>query len=134
MAYNLDEKHIMLTEQKLNVVFPKSYRKAIMANNGGLVISPLGEEEGVWFLYPFFDDTDKKRLKKTSIDIVRENQTAWNQYGLPQNLYAIGHSDDEYLVFKKTENNLLEDAVYKYHHSYNLELLADDFSMLTHES
>ena len=134
MAYNVDEKYILLTEQKLGIVFPESYRNSIMKINGGHVISPLGEDEGVWFLFSIYDDSDRKRLKRTAVDIIRENKTAWNEYGLPENLYAIGNADGEYLVFQKTENNKLEDALYRYHHSDGLEILVTDFSLLTHES
>lgn len=130
MAYNIEEKNLILTEQKLGIVFPKSYRNSIMKNNGGHVISPLGV---VWELFSIYDNSDKKRLRKTAVDLIHENKTAWNEYGLPENLYAIGNADGEYLVFKKIKDNLLEDAVYQYCHSYGLKQLATDFNMLTHE-
>lgn len=133
MALDLDEKFIISAENKLAVTFPASYRLSMMQNNGGCVISPNGEEAGVWFLFSFLDSSDKKCLKRTAVDIVRENHTAWNDYGLPKNLYAIGNADEEYLVFNKKDDNTLEDTVYIFNPQDGLIELAADFKLLTHE-
>ena len=134
MAFDVSEKYVIETEQKLGVVFPKSYRDSIMEINGGMVVSPQGEEEGVWFLFSICDKSDKNRLRRTAQDIVRENEAAWNYYGMPDNLYSIGGDNSEYIVFQKTQSGKLDDAVYLYHPSYGVKLLSSDFSELTHQS
>jgi hypothetical protein len=142
MAYNVDEKYIALTEQKLGILFPESYRNSIMKINGGIVMLPSDESDEdleVWPLYRIYDNSDKKRLKRTAIDLIRENELAWNQYNLPKHLYAIGYSDGAYLVFKKGKDVKLEPALYihdmlGYHRDLELTHLVSDFSELAHEN
>lgn len=55
------------------------------ADNGGEVT--LGDE--AWFLYPVFDDTDKKRLKRTYQDVVHETTETRGWPGFPEGGVAI---------------------------------------------
>jgi hypothetical protein len=70
MPFPVDEKYVIQTEQKLGVRFPDSFREKMQTDNGGLVVTL----PDAWTLYPFFDTSDKKRLKRTSNDLVRETE------------------------------------------------------------
>lgn len=143
MAYDVDEKYIISTEQKLGIRFPESYRRSIMKNNGGVALfPPNGDEDDQedWQLLSIYDDSDKKRLKRTALDLIYENKQFWNAEDLewPKDFYAITRwSNDGCLAFKKGEGVQLEPAVYRYGiNNYELELqfLAADFSELAHNN
>jgi len=80
MPFPINEKYIIATEEKLRVKFPESFRAKMMEKNGGEVETP----PDAWRLYPFLDTSDKKRLKRTCNDIVRETTNAKGWIGFPE--------------------------------------------------
>jgi hypothetical protein len=96
MPFPVAEQFIVETERKLGVSFPEAFRSRMCRNNGG----ELSTDEDTWQLYPFFDTSDRKRLSRTSNDIVRETASARQWRGFPPDAIAIGsNSYGDYLVF-----------------------------------
>lgn len=129
MPFPVDEKYIVQTEQKLGVRFPESFRAKMQAENGGEVeTSP-----DAWRLYPFFDTSDKKRLKRTSNDIVRETQSARKWESFPPDAVAIGANGggDQLVFLRSSQSGNLGPAVYWWdHETGTVHELAVDFSQL----
>jgi hypothetical protein len=86
MPFPVDERYVTETEKKLGAKFPSDYVKKMLKENGGEVQTP---PDG-WLLYPIFDSSDKKRLKRTCNDVVRETQHAREWMGFPADAVAIG--------------------------------------------
>jgi hypothetical protein len=103
-----------------------------MKENGGDVLSSSGEDDG-WWLHPIFDPSDKKRLKRTVNDIVRETETrlGYDHPGWPEGAVEIGHNGggDAY-VFLRDGPNFLPEVYFWDHETGELEKIADDFSEL----
>ena len=129
MPFPVDSKYVARTEDKLGVRLPLGYISKMLSNNGGSVAT----RDDRWQLFPIFDDSDKKRLKRTCNDIARETAAAakWPQF--PQNAIAIGsNGGGDLLVLLRTQGkNRLGDAVFWWdHETGELELVADDFADL----
>lgn len=128
MAFPVDEKFIEQAELELGVRFPASFRNKMMQMNGGS-IEILGD---VYDLHPFYDTSDKKRLKRSCNCIVRETQTARQHYGLPVDLILIARSGGgDSLCFQILESGELDQHVYLQRHDAD-ELLqvAAEFSAM----
>ena len=96
MPFPVAEQFIAETEQKLGVLFPPAFRLRMSLNNGGEVST----SEDDWQLHPFFDTSDRKRLSRTSNDIVRETASARECHGFPPEAIAIAaNGSGDYLVF-----------------------------------
>jgi hypothetical protein len=130
MPFPLDESHIIATETKLGVKFPPSFRQRMMRDNGGEV--ETGDDP--WQLYPFLDNSDRKRLARTCNDIVRETQNARGLDTFPADAIAIGAngSGDQLVLFKNSENeSALSSIVYWWDHETGRTYkVAKDFSEL----
>lgn len=102
MPFPVDERYIAQTETKLAVKFPNSFREKMMKENGGEIEAPAD----AWALYPFFDSSDKKRVKRTSNDIVRETENALKWDRFPVNAVAIGaNGSGDQLIFLKDNSD-----------------------------
>jgi hypothetical protein len=130
MPFPLHESHIIATETKLGVKFPPSFRQRMMRENGGEV--ETGDD--AWQLYPFLDNSDKKRLARTCNDIFRETLNARSWGGFPANAIAIGtNGAGDQLIFVKSSDNEseLSPIVYWWDHETGRTYeLAADFSKL----
>ena len=129
MAFPIDEKYIVETEDKLKVCFPEPFRQKMMIENGGSVDTP----PDAWVLYPFFDTSSKKRLKRTFNSIARETQMEWDQFRLPKNAVAIGaNGGGDLLVFLRAEHGKsLGPAVHWWdHETGQFHFVCSDFSEL----
>jgi hypothetical protein len=130
MPFPLEESHIAATETKLGVKFPSSYRQRMMRDNGGEV--ETGDD--AWQLYPFLDNSDRKRLTRTCNDIVRETQNARGWDTFPADAIAIGAngSGDQLVLLKNSENESeLSSIVYWWDHETGRTYeVAEDFSEL----
>ena len=129
MPFPIDEKYILQTEQKLGTKFPASFREKMMRDNGG----EIEAFEDTWELHPFFDTSDKKRLKRTCNDIVRETASAKEWDNFPTGAVAIGANGcGDQLVFLPSDNPaILQDAVFWWdHETGDVERIADDFEEL----
>lgn len=130
MPFPVDEKYIIQSEKKLGVRFPKSFRLKMQSDNGGEVVTL----PDAWRLYPFFDTSNKKRLKRTSNDVVRETQSARAWVSFPKEAVAIGsNGGGDQLVFLGTDGDgALGPAVYWWDHETGaVHMVAEDFSELT---
>ncbi len=88
MPFPLDIKFVRRAEAALGIAFPSGFIRRMLADNGGEQFVQLVGD--TFQLFPFFDDSDKKRLKRTCNDIVRETGKARECAGFPPNAVAIG--------------------------------------------
>jgi len=129
MPFPVDEKYIAATEEKLGREFPTTFRAKMMADNGGQVNSP----PDAWRLYPFFDTSNKKRMKRTCNDIVCETASAKQWTGFPADAVAIGaNGGGEQLILLPAEDGTsLGDEVYWWdHETGSIQRIVDDFGDL----
>jgi len=131
VAFPIEEKYIEIAENELGVKFPESFRRKMIKLNGGGV--DVGGDH--FEIHPFYDTSDKKRIKRTCNSIVKETNTARNHYRLPGNLIVIGNSGGgDVLVYKVEDNGTVSNTVYWFdHETEELVLAASDFGDL-HES
>jgi hypothetical protein len=131
MAFPVERRFIVETEKKLRVRFPPDYVKKMMKENGGEVQTP----PDAWVLYPIFDTSDKRRLKRTCNDVVRETQSALEWIGFPDDAVAIGSNGcGDQLVLLRDENSpdVLGDEVFWWdHETAALNIVASRFGDLT---
>jgi cell wall assembly regulator SMI1 len=129
MAFPVEEKYIEKAESELGVRFPDSFRKKMMRKNGE------GVEVGTDYfeLHPFYDTSDKKRIKRTCNSIVHETKTARDHYRLPTNLIIIGNNGGgDVLVYQIQQDGRIDPAVYWFdHETEELVFAASDFNELT---
>lgn len=131
MAFPVEEKFILKAEEELGVRFPDSYRSSMMSINGGGV-----EVRGdVFSLYPFFDTSEKKRLKRTTNSNVRETLAAREHHGLPADLVAIGdNGGGDLLVYRVLSDRSIEPTLFFFdHESRELTPITADFGELAHQ-
>lgn len=130
MAFPVEERFIVETEKKLGMSLPQDYVKKMMEENGGEVQTP----PDAWVLYPIFDTSDKKRLKRTCNDVVRETQGARDWTGFPEDAVAIGGNgsgDQLVLLQDKNSPDKLGDEVFWWDHETGaLNLVAPRFADL----
>jgi hypothetical protein len=88
VPFPVDEKYIANTENELGVKFPDSFRKKMMKSNGGGVEVSMDYFE----IHPFYDTSDKKRIKRTCNSILYETKIAREHYRLPESLIVIGNN------------------------------------------
>ena len=125
MAFPIEEKYIVETEKLLNFKFPSDYRKSMQIMNGGEVEI----DENYYFLFPIFDKSDPKRIKRTCNSVHSETEKARKDYGFPVESVAIGHDEcGHYLGFLPNDS-----AVYFFYASGEIEKIADTFSDLSRE-
>ena len=130
MPFPVEERFIVGTEQKLGVTFPSAFRVRMMADNGGVVET----ESDDWNLYPFFDTSDRKRLKRTCNDIVSETTEAKQWVNFPEHAVAIGaNGGGDQLVFLRNEDGsaLREEVFWWDHETGEVEKIADSFTELS---
>ena len=129
MPFPLDSKFVDETERKLGVTFPM-FRGRMLKDNGGSV--QAGDDD--WQLFPFFDDTDRKRVGRTANDIVRETTRAREWPNFPPGAVAIAsNGTGDLLVFLQKAHARAELApgVYRWSHDDGeIEPLADSFADL----
>ena len=129
MPFPIDENYVSQTEEKLGVTFPQAFREKMMAENGGEVKTPAD----AWQLHPFFDASDKKRLKRTCNDIVRETCAAREWRGFPDGAVAIGsNGGGDLLILMPSENGqALQQTVFWWDHETGaVSKVADSFDSL----
>jgi hypothetical protein len=98
-------------------------------DNGGEVA--MGTD--VWWLYPIFDDSDRKRLTRTCNDILRETESAREWPDFPPLALAIGHNGggDKLVFLPDPETDRYRDPVYVWdHETGEINPVADAFEDL----
>jgi len=131
MGFPVDIKFVQAAQAKLGVKFPASFVNEMLKHNGGVATTQNDE----FHLHPFFDTSDKKRLKRTCNDIVRETKSARNGWhGFPPDAVVIGmNSAGDLLILLPMADlaDTLQHSVYWWdHETGETELVADDYSEL----
>lgn len=134
MPFPVEIKYVKETERKLGVRFPPAYVTRIVKANGGEVQAP----PDAWVLYPIFDNSDQKRLKRTCNDVTQETISANEWPGFPSDAVAIGGNgcgDQLVLIPQSDDPNLLAHEVYWWdHETGSIDKVADDFGDLPNAS
>ncbi len=127
MPWPVSETYIDACEQTLGCKLPESYREGMMALNGGTVVCAQDE----WGLHPIWDKSDKKRLKRTAMDVARETKEQSRWTGWPSNAICIaGNGSGDVLVFLSA-NGVCQPEVLRWSHETGaLAEVAKDFSLL----
>ena len=128
MAFPVEEKFIIKAEAELGIRFPDSFRNKMMKNNGEGV-----EVKSDYFtLHPFYDTSDKKRIKRTCNSIVHETKMARQRYRLPDHLIVIGdNGGGDVLIYKIQSDGSIDPTVYWFdHETENVVFAANDFGEL----
>ncbi|MCW8877403.1 MAG: SMI1/KNR4 family protein [Kangiellaceae bacterium] len=128
MPFPLDEKFIISAEERLKAKFPEGFRNAMMEVNAREVYVKeciLAEE---FDFFPFFDDSDRKRVKRTCNDIVKETMSAREGWELGDDLVAIaGNGTGDLLLYRIGEDGQMEDGVLWWNHeTRDLTLVASN--------
>ena len=130
MPFPVDIQYVSATERRLGVVFPSSFKVAMVARNGGTV----GSDDDAWELHPFRDESDNKRLARTCNDIEYETRTRQKWAGFPEDAVEIGaNGAGDALIFLRLsgEPDLLDPIVYWWdHETGEVHQLAEDFAEL----
>lgn len=66
--------------------FPDVLRQRLMSENGGQIDDA---EEGYWFLFPVYDDSDRRHLKRSANHMVKETESWRSRAGFPQDAIAV---------------------------------------------
>ena len=114
MAFPLDIQFVKRAEAKLGRKLPLGYVARMCRENGGDVAT----ETDSWLLFPIFDDSDKKRLKRTCNDIIRETTSSRDWPEFPPEAIAIGNNGggDKLVFLADPESDRYADAVYWWDH------------------
>jgi len=130
MGFPVDIQFVKRAEAKLGRKLPLGYVAKMCRNNGGGVTA--GPD--CWYLYPIFDDSDRKHLKRTCNDIARETASAREWPDFPSNALAIGHNGggDLLVLLTQADTDRYGDAVYWWdHETGELNKIADAFEELS---
>ena len=115
MPFPVDIKFITETEQELGVEFPESFKIKMMLKNGG----ELSTEDDDWWLYPFFDKSDNKRISRTCNHIILETKHAREWHNFPKDGITIasnGTGDQLVLIPSESNPNKLKNEIYLWIH------------------
>jgi hypothetical protein len=126
MPFPLDSQFIQRAQTKLGRKLPLGYTALMSRDNGGSVEA----SHDVWQLYPIFDDSDRKRLKRTCNDIVRETTAARQWPDFPEHAVAIGSNGtgDQLVLLAEAGSDRFGDEVFLWdHETGDLYKVADDF-------
>jgi hypothetical protein len=127
VPFELDERFIIAAEQALGASLPYSYRRAMMTSNGGQVFA----YDDVWNLHPILDTSDRKRLKRSCNDILRETEFMRDRPGWPEDALAIGENGGGDRLVLLKGNRQFGPAVYVWlHDTDEVALVAEVFSDL----
>jgi hypothetical protein len=132
MAFSLDIQFVKRAEAKLGRKLPLGYVAKMCRDNGG----ELATETDYWWLYPICDDSDRKRLKRTCNDIVRETASAREWPDFPPKALAVGHNGggDQLVLLADPETDHYADGVYWWdHETGKLNKVAAAFEELSGE-
>lgn len=130
MAFPIDIKYIIETEQELGLAFPDNFKSKMTQVNGG----DLMTEDDDWQLFPFFDKSDNKRISRTCNHIILETNQAKQWDNFPVNGIAIGSNgcgDLLLLLPTKEDNRKLSDEIFMwFHETGETEKIADSINEL----
>ncbi|MFO6505314.1 SMI1/KNR4 family protein [Corynebacterium freneyi] len=92
MGFPVDESRIRAAEEALGLTFPDVLRQRLMSENGGEIDDA---DEGYWFLYPVYDDSDRRRLARSANHVVKETETRRSEAdGFPQDAVPVAEDQE----------------------------------------
>jgi hypothetical protein len=130
MPFPVDEQFIQETEKELGLTFPVAFKNRMKKDNGG----EIETADDTWTIYPFFDRSDIKRVKRTTNNILLETRSArkWDEF--PINAIAIGENgggDKLVLMPEDTAPEQLAEKIFMWlHETGEVVKLADSFDEL----
>ena len=127
MAFDLEAKYIVAAEETLQASLPDSYRAALQSENGGCVFAA----NDYWELHPIRDSSSRKRLSRTSNDIVGETKVMQEWPNWPEGAVAIAQNGNGDALLLLRNASSFEPQVYVWRHEDgSLTKVAGDFSEL----
>jgi hypothetical protein len=127
MPFDLSEQRLQETEAIIGATLPASYRTAMMAGNGGAV-QAAGDD---WALCPIHDASDRKRLARSTGDIVTETARCREWRGFPQDAVVIAlNGSGDCMVFRRDGGAFDPAPTVWRHESGATHRVADDFAAL----
>lgn len=101
MAFRVSEDKISALEKAIGWPLPSALRQRLAVENGGEV-HLFGDVEDIWWLHPVWDDSDRKRIKRTANHILRETEVAKQWGRFPADAVAIANNGSgDLLVVRK---------------------------------
>lgn len=129
MPFPIDEKYIKQAEQQIGFIFPVSFKSKMQQLNGGEVIA----DDDQWQLFPFFDQADKKHIKRTCNHILYETKQAQHWIGFPAHAIAIASNGagDLLILQKDDHSHHLQETIYRWlHETGESKVIAKCFDQL----
>ena len=127
MPWPIDKKFISEAEQSIGAALPAEYKISMMSMNGGAVKT----SDDIWSLHPIWDKSNKKRLTRTSNDILRETKAMVAWIGWPENAICIGSNGTGDALIFLIQKNVVKPTVYKWNHETGQTVkIAENFSKL----
>jgi hypothetical protein len=127
VPFDLSASFVEKFEAEVGARLPEAFRQCIMRENGG----EIETEQDDWFQYPIADESDRKRLSRTSNHILKETMSAREWRGFPPEGIAIAHNGSgDYLVLLQEGSTFLNQVFIWRHESASLSEAAHDFSAL----
>lgn len=127
MPFPLDKQFIESTEQQLASKLPVAYVAAMQINNGGEVRAASDD----WQLHPISDRSDRKRLTRTSNDVLRETAECKQWEGFPDSALAIAaNGTGDRLVLLRSGEHFGAEIWHWDHETGELTQVAEDFAKL----
>jgi hypothetical protein len=127
MPFPVDEQYILETEKELGLVFPLTFKSRMRKENGG----EIEATDDTWTIYPFFDRSDIKRVKRTTNNISLETKNVRKWDNFPLNAIVIGENgggDKLVLMPEETAPGQLAEKVFMWlHETGEVVKLADSF-------
>ncbi|UUZ50355.1 SMI1/KNR4 family protein [Massilia sp. B-10] len=124
-AFNLAEQFVLAAEEALGAILPATYRIAMMAENGGELT--VADED--WALIPIRDAADRKRLARSSNDIVTETKSHHDWRGFPEDVVVIAENGGGDSIVFRREDAVFNPAPHVWdHETGTLHKHCDDFS------
>jgi hypothetical protein len=113
MPFPTEQRFIIQVEEALGRRLPESYAARMLRSNGGAV--EVDDDE--WTVHPVRDDSDRKRLARSSSDVVTETSAARSWKGFPDSAVAIGaNACGDLLVLLAADGDRFGEAVFIWEH------------------
>lgn len=126
MPFEIELNHIEDSEKDLNVRFPEKFKSRMEKSNGG----ELDTDEFEIELYPFFDNSDKKRISRTCNHIGLETRNAREWTGFPENGIAIGSDGfgNQIILLHDGDGKVNETIYFWDHETGEVEIVAESIN------
>lgn len=130
MPFPIPLEKIAETEAAMGVIFPALFKARMNRDNGGEL---LFDEDESWWLFPFFDTTNRKTIARSCNDIRRETeQLRAAGLGFPADAVAIAHNGSgDHLFLRSNGTSELGREVWLFRHEGGeVSQLLDDVAEL----